>query len=191
MVNLVENKNKMEKNTSSSKFQKGLETKINEALEKYFQSTKKIKLNLSKDQYLKLDYKDGVQMKVQPDVCDTENQIFGEIYTCGEKLLAGQQRKVGTDMLKLLTIEKLIKESQNKDIQKLIILTSNDSEYTENNLRIDLKLEVSKKLLGPASWKIKAIELFGFEVLIYFLDSEEKKELDETRTKQGEKFKNK
>lgn len=180
----------MEENSSSSKFQKGLESKINKALVEYFLK-KNIKMNLSDNQYLNLEFKDGIKMKVQPDVCDIENQIFGEIYTCGEKLLAGQQRKVGTDMLKLLTIEKLVKDSQNKDIQKLIILTSYDSNQRENNLTIDLNLEISKKLLGPASWKIKAIELFGFEVLIYFLSVKDKNELDETRKKQGQKFKNK
>lgn len=180
----------MEKNTSSSKFQKGLETKINEALEKYFQSTKKIKLNLSKDQYLILDYKDGVQMKVQPDVCDTENQIFGEIYTCGEKLLAGQQRKVGTDMLKLLTIEKVLKSHQYINIKKLIILTSYNSK-NKNIIKEDNDLAISKKLLGPASWKINAIETFDFNVLIYFLNEGDKEKLDEIRKLQGDKFKNK
>ena len=190
MVNLVENKNIMEKNTSSSRFQKGLETKINEALVEYFNNAKdKVVPDSSRPYYSVLCYDDS-RLIVQPDIYDTYNLIFGEIYTCGEKLLAGQQRKIGTDMLKLLTIEKVVKNPQNKDIQKLIILTSYNSK-DKNVIKEDTDLIITKKLLGSNSWKVNAIKLFGFEILIYFLSSKEKKELDETRTKQGEKFKNK
>lgn len=183
----------MEKNSSSSKFQNDNETEIIKSLKLYFE-TQNIELKSNKSHYFSLKDKDNEQVKVQLDICDSENLIFGEIFTCGEKFLAGQQRKIATDLLKLLTIESFLKkESESMKVRKLIILTSFD-ENDKNpviKVREDVGLVISKKLLGNTSWKIKAIEMFGFEVLIYFLNETDKKKLDETRKRQGEKFKNK
>jgi hypothetical protein len=193
MVNLVENKNKMEKNKekhpSDSEKQISKEFDIRLALKQYFE--REICLNIEK-KTIPIGNIGEIQFKVQPDVCDTENRIFGEIYVCGDtEFKAGQKNKVGKDLLKLIAIEKTFANKiKEPPIRKLIVFTSYDSNI-KNEIRKDTDLMISKKLLGSASWKIKVIELFGFEVLIYFLSEIEKAELDATRKKQGENNKKK
>ncbi len=174
------------KHPSDSELQINTEGVIIEALKEYFKNDG-INLNLDKKKKsYKLGNIDDRDIIAQPDVYDIENLIFGEIYVCGDgRLKSGQKNKIGTDILKLLTIEKDVEKYQNKKITKLIILTSYNSK-DENTIKKDTDLAISKKLLGPASWKIKAIEMFDFEVLIYFQSEKEKIKLDETRKRQSE-----
>lgn len=166
-------------NSSSSKFQQELETKkIIPALKEYFTSIS-INLDLDANHYFNLD----ANTKVQVDLCDTKNNIFGEIYTCGDKLLSGQQRKISSDILKLLTVDK----NSEKEINKYLIFTSN-LEGEKNKIVEDADFKITKKLLGEKSWKIKTISLFKIRVLVYNLSETEKIELDKIKEIQGAKF---
>ncbi len=173
----------MENTSSSSVFQQDLEVKsIIPSLKKYFLS-KAIQLSLNDKHYFNL----GNNTKVQVDLCDEKNNIFGEIYTCGDKLLSGQQRKISSDILKLLTVEKNL----NKTAEKYLVLTYFEPSNLGDEIHEDKDYEIISKLLGTKSWKIRTIQSFDFKVLIYFLTENQKIGLDQVKKAQGDKFRNK
>ena len=102
------------------------------------------------------------------------NKLLGEVYTCKSKLLPGQRKKIYSDILKMLTIEKI----WGTPVQKVIVMVISRNEFTDQNIPIEKlisKDQVEFKTLnnlGVNSWIQRTIELFGIQIHYYLLDSE-------------------
>ncbi len=100
-----------------------------------------------------------------------QNELIGEVYACKSKLLPGQRKKIYSDILKMLTIEKI----WGIPVPKVYVMVLSQSEFTEQNLPLEHFIsnehEGFKILnnLGENSWIQKTIELFGFNVYYYLL----------------------
>jgi hypothetical protein len=82
----------------------------------------------------------------QVDFYNEDNAVYGEIYAGIENLKPGQTRKIGMDILKLLTIEKLL----NKPINKYLAF-------------VDEAIE--KKFSTSNSWYTKSILAFNIKTI--------------------------
>lgn len=179
------------KQLSNSEFQLGIErviiqemialNKMNISVEELKSGSKNIRLGNKKTE--------GKETSFQVDFYNFENNIIGEIYTCGTKLLSGHKRKIAMDALKLITIEKII----NQKFKKYIILAMPsielpDPKSMENKLinQADFK-DVSP--LGKDSWILRTAEMFKIEIWYYFLDGTMSQKLIEKRKNQKEGIK--
>lgn len=122
------------------------------------------------------------------DFHDIKSGIIGEIYSCAFPLKPGHIRKIKSDILKMITYEKL----ETKPLEKYMIL-SVSSDY----LRDKFKIEVDKQMqgsilrngdlaiLGNSSWLIASFETFKIQVLYYVLTPEQESTLTLTRSNQS------
>ena len=118
----------------------------------------------------------------QVDFFNVEKKIFGEIYACSFPLKSGHIRKIKSDILKLLSIEKLFGES----IHKYLILTVFDEKEAQRS-EIFYSHEFNNEQfnkLGIKSWFNKAIEIFEIKVFYYNLSFDQYTILTNTRIKQ-------
>lgn len=138
---------------SDSIVQRNIEDKIQPLLEKY------LKIILDKGKYVAARNSNPTAFQV--DYFNEEAGIFCEVYARIGKLKAGNKRKILSDMLKLLTIEKLL----NKNIRKCIVLTD----------------ESILKEFQTGSWASKSMKIFDFELIFVELEVEDRIILIETR----------
>jgi hypothetical protein len=108
------------------------------------------------------------------DFYNIEKRIFGEIYVCKFPLKSGHLRKIKSDILKLLTIEKIV-----GDIDKYIVLT-----IELNVNQGSIQTEDSLKKFKENSWLSYAIKKFNIHILYYVLQPEEARKLNAIRLKQ-------
>jgi translation initiation factor IF-2 len=172
----------MEKEThqSSSAVQKDMEENIITALTKSLSHVEKLHsaaVNSEKGNY-----------SFHFDFHELNKNIIGEIYSCAFPLKAGHVRKIKSDILKMITYEKLAK----KKMEKYMVLT-----VSPDYLREKCKIEVSDKMegtilenaevsvLGNASWLIGSIESFNINILYYVLDKDQESKLTITRANQS------
>ncbi len=115
----------------------------------------------------------------QLDIFDEEQGVIGEIFTSLSNK-PGQQRKIKTDILKLITIEKAFINSGEKNLKKILIFTINHDELnkhgiTQTNKFISLealkKSNYKDKISG--TWLYQTIELFNIHIYYYILDKSE------------------
>ena len=129
----------------------------------------------------------------QLDIFDEEQGIIGEIFTSLSNK-PGQQRKIKSDILKLITIEKAFLNSGEKNLKKILIFTISQDELNKHGINQTNKfisLEALKnsnykdKISG--TWLYQTIELFNIHIYYYILDDKEEKDLSEvvTNQKQG------
>jgi hypothetical protein len=153
-----------------SKFESGIITKLKEKFEGIEFPT----------EYFEPKKDRGI--KFQVDFYNIEKKIFGEIYVCKFPLKSGHLRKIKGDILKLLTIEKILGDP----IQKYMVLTI-ESENNKNKILESKDLE--KNLFGEKSWFSETIALFKINMLYYTLSKEEAENLKEVRKRQKEGMK--
>jgi hypothetical protein len=108
--------------------------------------------------------------KFQIDVINEEKGFIGEIYAGIDEIKPGQKKKIATDILKLITIEKLL----GKQCEKHIFLVSD---------------KIADKLKSDKSWLSKAVELYQINIELLVLEPEILKDLREAKEKQGSGFK--
>jgi len=89
----------------------------------------------------------------QVDFFNKEEKIYGEIYAGIDSLKPGQIRKVGMDILKLLTIEKMIGEQ----IKKYVAF-------------VDPTIERKFK---SSSWYSKSLDIFEIEIITITLTQDQ------------------
>jgi hypothetical protein len=109
------------------------------------------------------------------------NRLLGEIYTCKSKLLPGQRKKIYSDILKMLTIEKIW---GNPSVPKVIVLVLSQNEFTKQNIPNEKFISKDHEEfnilnnLGKNTWIQKTIELFGIQIHYYLLNSERSQMLE-------------
>jgi hypothetical protein len=96
--------------------------------------------------------KESEKLSFQIDGYSESTNSYFEFYAGIEELKVGQKKKLATDILKLITIEKIIE----KPINKFIVL-------------IDKKIE--NKLLSD-SWLSKSVQLFNIEIIVIDISDE-------------------
>ena len=131
---------------------------------------------------LVFENEDKVNINFQVDFYNKEKTIFGEIYVCKFPLKSGHLRKIKGDILKLLTIEKILGEP----IQKYMVLTI-ESALTEKQGKI--QTEENLKKFGNDSWFSETIKIFNINILYYTLTPDEANNLNEVRKRQKEGMK--
>ena len=126
----------------------------------------------------------------QLDIFDKEQGVIGEIFTSLSNK-PGQQRKIKSDILKLITIEKAFINSGEKNLKKILIFTISQDELNKHGINQTSKfisLEALKnsnykdKISG--TWLYQTIELFNIHIYYYILDDNEEKDLSEVVTNQ-------
>ncbi len=163
---------------SSSEYQSKMEEVILVELENH------LKVSLLKGQK-KIE---GVNFQI--DFMNEESEIYGEIYVCQFPLKSGHLRKIKSDLLKLLTIEKL---SLPKKIEKYIVLTISEKDRSKlDPLTQDLVINhsIEFNLLGKKSWIFNTICIFKFNVLYIVLSDEVSVELARVRENQKDGMSN-
>ena len=115
------------------------------------------------------------------DFTNSDLSIIGEIYSCSFPLKPGHQRKIKSDILKMISYEKLVGEKQ-----KYLVLTIS-RENTGNIIIPDSRIVSDKNgasIFGEKSWFSKTLKVFDIKVMYYVLSEVEKAQLDDTRSKQ-------
>ncbi|MFP5041672.1 hypothetical protein [Parasediminibacterium sp. JCM 36343] len=105
---------------------------------------------------------EGISFQV--DFYDETKFVYGEIFARVGELKSGQKRKICMDILKLLTIEKLL----GKPIKKYIVFT-------------DKKIEEKFK---SKTWYSKSILCFDLQIICINLTQEQQDLLKEVRKRQ-------
>jgi hypothetical protein len=194
---------KLKKNhPSNSRFQSELEDCILTFLKKeklpIIESPGFSNLNLEKINHTKFNYKiNGCKLEWtnnKPsyliDIFDEEQNVIGEIYSSLSNK-PGQKRKIKSDILKLITIEKAFINSGKTDFKKILIFTINQGELTKNGIThsnkfisLDALKNSSFKDKITGTWLYQTIELFNIHIFYYILDDNEEKDLIETVSNQ-------
>lgn len=165
---------------SDSAAQRTLEETIIIAL-KGFQSVKDILGDTNFENRTFIYEKNDLKVSFQFDFFNESRDIFGEIYACKFPLKSGHVRKIKGDVLKLLTIEKLL----GKTLNKFIVLTvESQSEGLEPG--IYTSTEISK--FGK-SWFTTSLEQFGVQLLYFVMSTDDSKLLNDARTLQAKGMK--
>lgn len=160
---------------SNSIVQLGLEVPIIE----------KIKLFLSTDEFNTQTIV-GSTCSFKFDFYNLNESILGEIYSCGFPLKEGHKRKIKSDILKLLTYEKL---NPNQNFNKYIVLTVSQANVKSKNISAlpgDIVPHGSGMIsfIGSKSWLATSIEQFNIQVLYFVLDEEQSHKLNKARNNQ-------
>ena len=150
------------KHTSNSDTQKNIERIVIELLSNEFK--KEFKNNT-------IEYED-VKFKLDFYIKNEDEIIIGEIYAGIDGIKPGQKKKIGSDFLKLITVEKIIKEKfPNHALTKILVV-------------VDAKI----KDQIDNSWLAKSASFFEITIKEVNLPEEEKKKLKKTKKNQGKNF---
>lgn len=172
---------------SDSLTQRNVEDEIFKKLEKF----PKIQEKLGSKELKKDEFPIG-SVKFQVDFYNEECGIFGEIYASNFPLKSGHSRKIRTDILKMITIEKLKKV----DVEKYLVLTVHKKDFKNGELFKDYSLiehgdEIGKlNMLGKKTWFNETLRLFNIKVLYYVLSEKDFAILNVARSNQNEGMKN-
>ena len=109
------------------------------------------------------------ETKFQVDFYVESMNMYGEIYAGLVEMKSGQKRKILADMLKLITIEKILR----RPIEMYIVF-------------IDKKIH---EKFSESSWGARVAKEFAIKLLVVELDDESIKKLKEAKKRQGQQFK--
>lgn len=121
----------------------------------------------------------------QLDIMNDDRNLYGEIYVCQFPLKSGQIRKIKSDLLKLITLEKILIKP---GIQKIMVLTIGEKDRYKitNSSKTVLKHNQDINLMGLNSWLNRTIEVFGIEFYYVVLNDQQYYELSMVRNLQKE-----
>lgn len=125
-------------------------------------------------------------VRFQFDVMNEQQGWYGEIYVCQFPLKSGQIRKIKSDILKLITLEKILGIAK---INKRIILTISENHRAmmkQGLNKILIEHDVSNNLIGLNSWLNKAINIFDIKLFYYVMNDQQYSELSMVRAIQKE-----
>jgi hypothetical protein len=120
------------------------------------------------------------------DFYNLNESILGEIYSCGFPLKEGHKRKIKSDILKLLTYEKL---KPNQNFNKYIVLTASQANVKSKDISV-VPGEIIRhgsdmnSFIGSKSWLATSIEQFNIQILYFVLDEEQSNRLNIARNNQ-------
>lgn len=138
---------------------------------------------------LKMKLTSGVKnlsgVHFQLDIMNDDRNLYGEIYVCQFPLKSGQIRKIKSDLLKLITLEKILIKP---GIQKIMVLTIGEKDRYKitNSSKTVLKHNQDINLMGLNSWLNRTIEVFGIEFYYVVLNDQQYYELSMVRNLQKE-----
>jgi hypothetical protein len=130
-------------------------------------------------------------VKFQVDFYNETSKIFGEVYASNFPLKSGHSRKIRTDILKMITIEKL----KGVEVEKYLVLTVCKKDFKNGELFNDYSLiehgdEIGKlNMLGKKTWFNETLRLFNIKVLYYVLSDDDNLILNVARSNQNEGMK--
>lgn len=125
-------------------------------------------------------------VRFQLDLMNDDKGLYGEIYVCQFPLKSGQIRKLKSDLLKLITLEKILNKPE---IEKIMILTIGEEDrfkltHTINKTIIEHNHD--NNFIGLNSWLNKTIEVFGIKLYYFVLNDQQYYELSKVRNLQKE-----
>jgi hypothetical protein len=131
---------------------------------------------------------DGLKFQVDFFI---QHKLLGEVYTCKSKLLPGQRKKIHSDILKMLTIERIWDKEGKQSVKKIIVMVLSEKEFKNKNIPSEAFISETNQLehfkiinnLGNSTWIQKTIEIFNIEI-VYFLVQELSTDLEEAQARQ-------